>query len=128
MSADKYPVACYRAKWRLLFIYFFSFLKGDDLHSVICGSFLCPPYSKCESAGICVCTQCTHDGKKVCGSDGKTYNDLCELQRVACESNTPLKMTRKGSCHGTFSLLYFVCLHSSNLRGGERQRKLEMRS
>ena len=64
-----------------------------------------------------MCTQCTHDGKKVCGSDGKTYNDLCELQRVACESNTPLRMIRKGSCHGRFPLLYFVSLLRSTFRG-----------
>ena len=91
-------------------LYFSSFLEGEDSHSAICGSSVCPPYSKCESGDICVCTQCSNDGKKVCGSDGKTYKDFCELQKIACESNTTLNMTRKGSCQGRFTLLHFPSL------------------
>ena len=86
-------------------------------HTVICGALVCPPYSTCESAGICVCKKCSHDGKMVCGSDGKSYNDFCKLQKVACESNTFLRMVRKGPCQGRFPLLHFVSLHRSTFRG-----------
>ncbi|XP_078366608.1 agrin-like isoform X4 [Oculina patagonica] len=71
-------------------------LEGVLFHTGLCG--LCPPYSECQSSELCVCPNCTHDGEKVCGSDGKTYNDFCKLQMVACKSNIPLKMVRNGRC------------------------------
>ena len=104
-------------------LYFSSFLEGEDSHSAICGSSVCPPYSTCESGDICVCTQCSNDGKKVCGSDGKTYKDLCELQKIACESNTTLNMTRKGSCQGRFPLLHFPSLLHSTFWGEESDKE-----
>ena len=107
--------------------FFISLSESVAFHTEICGALVCPPYSKCQSAGICVCKNCSHDGKKVCASDGKTYNDSCKLQKVACESNSTLKIARKGPCQGRFQLLPFVSLHhcafqnatmaeSSNLR------------
>ena len=81
-------------------------------HRKNCGALVCPPYSKCGSAGNCVCANCSHDGKMVCGSDGKTYNDFCDLQKVACNGNITLNMSRKGPCQGRFLLLYWllVCI------------------
>lgn len=70
-----------------------------------------------------MCTKCAHDGKKVCGSDGKTYNDFCKLQKVACESNTTLNMARKGPCEGKFLLLYFVSLHVGPFGGRGAAKK-----
>lgn len=67
-------------------------------HRVICGAHVCPPYSKCDSIGNCVCADCSNDGKMVCGSDGRTYNDFCKLQKKACEKNSTLKMAWKGPC------------------------------
>ena len=74
-----------------------------------------------------MCANCSHDEKMVCGSNGKTYNDFCQLQKKACESNTILKMAWKGHCRGRFLLLYLssVCMVII-FDGGERQRKLEM--
>ena len=64
-----------------------------------------------------MCTRCFHDGKKVCGSDGKTYNDLCRLQEVACEKNdTTLQMTKKGPCQGRFLFLHVVSVHRCPFR------------
>ena len=53
----------------------------------------------------------------MCGSDGKTYKDFCELQKVACKSNTTLKMTRKGSCQGRFVLMHFPSFLQSTFPG-----------
>ena len=49
-----------------------------------------------------MCTNCSHDGKKVCGSDGNTYTDFCTLQKIACESNSTLRMASEGPCQGRF--------------------------
>ena len=100
-----------------------------DIPRVICGALVCPPYSKCDSAGNCVCANCSHDGEMVCGSDGETYNDFCKLQKVACESNTTLSVTRKGPCQGGFLLLYWSLVWIVMLfEGRERQRKRKMHS
>ena len=40
-------------------------------------------------------------GTPVCGTDGKTYIDVCHLKRVACETqNTDLAVASKGKCAG----------------------------
>ena len=104
-------------------LYFSSFLEGVDFHLAICGPSVCPPYSICGSGDICVCTQCLSNGTKVCGSDEKTYKDVCELQKVACKSNTTLKMTRNGSCQGRFPLLHFPTLVLSTFREDEAVKK-----
>ena len=88
-----------------------------DFHLAICGPSVCPPYSICDSGDVCACTKCSNDGKTVCGSDGKTYKDFCELQKVACKSNTTLKITREGSCQGRFPLLHFPSLLLSTFQG-----------
>ena len=82
--------------------HFFVLSDSAYLHTELCGSRVCPPYSKCQSGDGCVCPKCSHDGKKVCGSDGMTYNDFCKLQKAACQRNTIIKMEKKGPCEGRF--------------------------
>ena len=81
---------------------FIFFSEVAAFQTEICGTLVCPPYSECQSGGICVCTNCSHNGIKVCGSDGNTYNDFCMLQKIACESNSTLKMASEGPCQGKF--------------------------
>lgn len=46
----------------------------------------------------CECPTCPKSKNPVCGSDGKTYPNKCELKRVSCKAQVPLKMTSKGKC------------------------------
>ncbi|XP_077980669.1 follistatin-like [Glandiceps talaboti] len=49
----------------------------------------------------CVCPEmCTADWKPVCGTDGKTYSNACNLQVKACEGkgNPDLKIQKHDSC------------------------------
>ena len=39
--------------------------------------------------------------KPVCGSDGKTYNTLCDLENAACKSEEELSMVSEGRCRQT---------------------------
>ena len=36
----------------------------------------------------------------VCGSDGITYNNVCELRRASCKQKKPIKVDHKGPCRG----------------------------
>lgn len=41
---------------------------------------------------------CPRDYDLVCGSDGKTYINLCRLQVEACTTGKPVRMIKKGVC------------------------------
>ena len=50
------------------------------------------------SAG-CVCPEiCPQFVDPVCGSDGVTYDNTCELQKASCEQEKHIKVMMNGSC------------------------------
>nr|XP_026691463.1 agrin isoform X4 [Ciona intestinalis] len=47
----------------------------------------------------CVCNfNCEAIGVAVCGSDGKTYPNMCELEKAQCNQQTPISLVSKGIC------------------------------
>lgn len=68
----------------------------------LCSRVKCENGARCV-AGVCVCPEiCPEDkGNAVCGSDTKTYESECELQRVACDRDPklpPLHVIFYGDC------------------------------
>ena len=66
-----------------------------------CAGKPCPPYANCVHSDIgdaCVCPDCSPKGGKVCGTDGRTYNHSCELQKHACKKNKHISIVSQGGC------------------------------
>ncbi|XP_037076211.1 agrin-like [Pollicipes pollicipes] len=68
-----------------------------------CRDMECPFGGRCVAAGATASCQCPTDcpsfgGQRVCGSDGVTYDSLCELQRHACVTSTNVTARLTGEC------------------------------
>lgn len=70
---------------------------------------MCENGARC-AAGECICPEsCPEEsGKTVCGTDGKTYQSECELQRIACDRDKikelPLHVAFHGECGEKFAV------------------------
>jgi coxsackievirus/adenovirus receptor len=46
----------------------------------------------------CQCPKCPRTTKRVCGSDGKTYVNECELRKQSCTTKTNIRVLHQGKC------------------------------
>lgn len=67
-------------------------------HCVKC-SITCPPYDPAVKSII------ANPARLVCGIDGNTYRNLCEIKRTACMLGRAIAVAYRGACKGKiFSL------------------------
>lgn len=66
-------------------------------HCVVC-SVKCPPYEPSAKSVI------SNPSRLVCGADGKTYRNLCEIKRTSCLSGRSIPVAYRGPCMGKLQL------------------------
>ncbi|KAJ7306392.1 hypothetical protein JRQ81_009738 [Phrynocephalus forsythii] len=63
-----------------------------------CGATVCSFGAKCVG-GQCVCPRCEKPPlAQVCGSNGVTYDNSCELQAAACQQKEEIAIAKMGPC------------------------------
>ncbi|XP_054168676.1 agrin-like isoform X2 [Oppia nitens] len=64
----------------------------------VCHSVHCKYGARCEN-GRCVCpTECPDSFEPICGTDGVTYVNECELRSAACKQNIEISVNFYGEC------------------------------
>ncbi|GFW86533.1 hypothetical protein TNCV_4333171 [Trichonephila clavipes] len=79
-----------------------------------CENIVCGPFEDCniDKYGIASCQcqpSCEYVMKPVCGSNGQTYSNECELQRNACLMKRHVTVVYKGACGDTGPCHNYVC-------------------
>ncbi|KAL8568100.1 hypothetical protein ACOMHN_000324 [Nucella lapillus] len=86
-----------------------------------CGSVKCEFYAVCESDGDqprCVCpteSSCRMADLKVCGSDGQTYDNECQMKIASCRRKQIITVTSAGDCEKCRGV---VCSHGQKCENG----------
>ena len=79
--------------------YVMSFLEPRPCEAAHC---LSVPYSTCfmySGKRLCKCVQsCALDLGKVCGTDGVTYQNECEMRKAACSSKRQINIYKRHPC------------------------------
>lgn len=72
----------------------------DPCRGVSCPNYgVCIPNTRSLLGYQCECpAQCPADISTVCGSNGKTYNNVCELKRESCQRKITIAISHGGAC------------------------------
>ncbi|KAL1116864.1 hypothetical protein AAG570_005333 [Ranatra chinensis] len=100
-----------------------------------CENKKCDYFGICENdvngEAICVCPQnCTQEGPQVCGSNGETYPNECELKKLACLTKKSIQIAYVGDCGQPVcgsDLRLYPSLCAMRTEACQRQEELRLR-
>ena len=85
----------------------------------ICAGVSCPNYGTCQqtdSGFKCTCQKvCNEPYSPICGNDGSTYNNKCQMQIKSCITKKLITMKHVGKCGKCLTYVFIVCLFMSLL-------------
>lgn len=90
---------------------FSSFIEPRDA----CAKKQCSNYATCQVQpdGVtakCVCSEiCPTKKDPVCGVNGETYENECQLRAASCKTSQPISVASKGECGMYFSNCFQFC-------------------
>ena len=85
---------------------FFISLSSDPCQSVICEFYAICRRSNEGRGHVCECpSNCSNANSPVCGSDGKTYENECQLQRYSCINRVKITAKSMTACGKQTQLL-----------------------
>lgn len=67
----------------------------------LCAKHNCQMYARCQvqsNKPVCVCPVCNDDSNPVCGSDGVTYANVCNLKATACKYKREILIAKEKPC------------------------------
>jgi hypothetical protein len=77
-------------------------IRNDHISLDPCEDVRCSFNSLCvvdsNYRASCQCPKCPPATKHVCGSDGKTYVNECELRKQSCTTKTNITVLHQGKC------------------------------
>ena len=86
---------------------FFSQFFPDPCEGITCSfNSFCVVDSNYKAS--CQCPKCPPTTKHVCGTDGRTYINECELRKQSCTTKTNIRVLHPGKCSKYFIILTCV--------------------
>uniref|UniRef100_A0A3Q0QPN8 Follistatin-related protein 1 n=1 Tax=Amphilophus citrinellus TaxID=61819 RepID=A0A3Q0QPN8_AMPCI len=90
---------------------FCRFQQETQSKSKVCANVFCGAGRECavneKGEPSCLCIEsCKPHKRSVCGSNGKTYRNHCELHRDACLTGLKIQVAHDGHCKGTDVVCY----------------------
>lgn len=83
-------------------VMYYLFLAPRPCEAAKCANILHSTCLMYSGKPQCKCIQsCTFELSEVCGSDGVTYQNECELKRAACLNKNQLEIAKRGPCPRT---------------------------
>ncbi|CAI9532830.1 unnamed protein product, partial [Staurois parvus] len=82
--------------------------------SKVCANVFCGAGRECavteKGDPTCLCIEkCKSHKRPVCGSNGKTYLNHCELHRDACLTGSKIQVDHDGHCKASMNSSFFTC-------------------
>ena len=90
-------IFCNLSSFQVLVNYFSFLMYLDPCEDMTC-SFNARCVVDSNFKASCQCPKCPPTTRRVCGSDGRTYVNECELRKRSCTTKSNIRVLHQGKC------------------------------